>query len=338
MLLIYNPIAGTHRGSSTPEEIVAAFKKAGREVRLAFTAYKGHAHDLAKQALADGEKIVLVCGGDGTVNEAASALIETDVVLGILPNGSGNAVARHLQIPVNPLKAIDIIREGSWKAIDWCDANGRPFFAAFGIGFDAAVAKRFSEKKRRGFRTYIKSAFEVFPSYKAHRYIIRTAEGDILDTKAMFVTCCNTSQLGNNAYLAPHASVTDGLMDITVVEKSNIFNYARLGIDLMAGAIHSSLGLKMLRTKAAHILCLEDSTISTGKESSNTAASTLYPDGESIGHSDGESVTMEATHFDGEPAETGREIEVKVHHAGLKVFVNLNWQPIRPWLTPLHIH
>lgn len=302
MLLIVNPISGTRRNPSLAGKLVNKLRAKGKDVELRLTEYAGHAHELALEAAEKGEDSVLACGGDGTVNEIASGLIGSSTILGILPNGSGNGLARHIGIPCDPMKAIDIVVGGVDQACDWCEADGHPFFCAFGVGFDAAVAHRFASKPSRGLSTYVMSALEVFRNYKPLNYTILTPQ-DELHTQAMMLSFCNASQFGNNAYIAPHASIADGKMDIAVVEKSNILRYARLGLGMMGGALHDSPGLKML----------------------SAAEATIYRDEEG------------PVHLDGEPMMLGSEIHVKLHPADLRIFINPLRRPIKPWLTPLHL-
>lgn len=272
------------------------------DVRVKLTEYGGHAFEIAREAAEHGEEAVIACGGDGTVNEVASALKDTDTALGILPNGSGNGLARHLGIPCDPMKAVDILLHRDIRACDWCEADGHPFFCVFGIGFDAAVAYRFSQKKSRGLSTYVRSAIEEFRQYSPRHYTITTEEGDRY-TYAMLLSVCNASQFGNNAYIAPAASMADGQMDITIVEKTNLLDYARMGVGLMAGSLRESGSLKRLRVKEA-VIHRED---------------------------------LDPVHIDGEPKILGHDIHVKVHPGGLRIFVNPGRRPVKPWLTPLHL-
>lgn len=302
LLLIANPISGTKHDPKLPQKLLKEIEALGHHVELRLTEYRGHAHELAAAAAASGIDGVLACGGDGTVNEVASALCGTDTILGILPNGSGNGLARHIAIPCNPIKAVQVIAADNPQYCDWCDANGRPFFCAFGMGFDAAVAHRFASKGKRGFATYIQSAFEEIRQYQPEEYTIETENGSER-FKAMFISCCNASQLGNNAYIAPHASIRDGVMDITAVGKSGLLSYAKMSIDLMGGALHESKKIKMLRASKAII----------------------RRDSEGL------------VHVDGEPTSMGKEVTVTVHPGGLRIFVNPDKKPVRAWLTPLHL-
>lgn len=301
-LLIINPISGTNHAPGLAARLSEALKQMGHNPEVKFTEHSGHARKMAAEAAASGVRSVLACGGDGTVNEVASALIGTQTVLGILPNGSGNGLARHIGIPCNPLGALNVIADNRPQSCDWCDIDGHPFFCAAGVGFDAAVVQRFSKKGRRGFITYLQSAVEEFRTYEAQQYTITTPDGE-LKTNAMFISLCNASQLGNNAYISPHASIMDGVMDITIVEKSRLLKYATMGVNLMGGALKDGDGLKMLRAKEV----------------------VIHRSKPGVAHADGELLKL------------GTEIHVKVHPADLRIYVNPFRRPVRPWLTPLHL-
>lgn len=303
MLLIVNPISGTKHIPSLGHKLLGQLRSRGFDVEMRLTEYGGHAREIAADAVRDGEDAVLACGGDGTINEVASALAGSTTTLGILPNGSGNGLARHIGIPCDPLRALDIISAGVVRNCDWCDASGMSFFCAFGVGFDAAVAHRFALSKSRGLTTYLRSALEEIRDYKPKRYKVSTDDGSVWEGEAMLISVCNASQLGNNAYMAPHASIADGKMDITVVEKSNMFRYTQLGINLMGASLRESSGLKMLSAKEVVISREDEGPV----------------------------------HIDGEPKMLGRDIRVKVHPGELRIFINPFRRDVKPWLTPLHL-
>lgn len=302
ILLIFNPISGTRRDPGLPGRLCEALRLMGRDVELAITEYAGHARELASMAARESYRSVLACGGDGTVNEVAGALTGSSTILGILPNGSGNGLARHIGIPCNPERALSVVAAGYARACDWCDADGHPFFCAFGIGFDAAVAHRFGMKGSRGLSTYLRCAVEEFRAYTPQTYTLVTPEGE-WRLRAMFISCCNASQFGNNAYIAPRASILDGKMDITVIEKAGLLKYVAFGINMMSGALTDGRGVRMIRAGEVLIRRPEPGIV----------------------------------HVDGEPMKLGAEVKVKVHPSDLLMYVNALRRPIRPWLTPLHL-
>ena len=157
---IINPISGVGSKRKIPKMIETAFASGNCCVEISFTEYPGHASELTRKALDKGANCVIAVGGDGTVNEIARAMLHSGAVLGIIPKGSGNGLARELHIPMDVRRAIDLIVKGHVSTIDCCKANGRVFFCTCGVGFDAAVSQKFAGEKRRGSLTYIKNTVE----------------------------------------------------------------------------------------------------------------------------------------------------------------------------------
>ncbi len=178
----------------------------------------GHAHDLARSAVSRGADAVLAWGGDGTINEVASALAFGAVPLGIIPSGSGNGLARELKIDPRPERAIAAALRATPRPIDVGEIEGRRFVSVAGIGADAQVASRFNApgNRRRGFIGYANITVRVLATYRAAQYQITTPDGTV-DVAAMLVTFANSSQFGNGARIAPGARLDDGLLDLVVV-------------------------------------------------------------------------------------------------------------------------
>lgn len=176
----------------------------------------GHATTLAKEAVSEACDIVVAIGGDGTVNEIASALMNTDLHFGIIPIGSGNGLARGLGIPLLLGKAVRLITTGSVRAIDVGLANGRHFFTTSGFGFDAAIGKKFGEYKMRGPAPYYLAGVTEYFSYKQPEFKI-TCDNKKIKVKALVVAVVNVKQYGNSAIIAPHAIPDDGLLDLCII-------------------------------------------------------------------------------------------------------------------------
>lgn len=300
LLLIINPVSGTRSKAGLDTLLSDRLKASGFEVDVRFTGAKGDATQFARQAVSEGYGGVLACGGDGTVNEVARAMTGTGVPMGILPAGSGNGLARHIGIPVDALKAVDIIAQRNIRDCDYGTVNGHPFFCTFGLGFDAAVSDRFAAAASRGKMTYIKSALHEFINYKAENYSI-VADGETIVDDAMLVAVCNANQYGNNAFIAPAASITDGLLDLVVVRKMPKANAIVTGMEMMAGTLSESHHLIM--RKAGHV--------------------TIHR------NADG------PAHVDGEPAPAlGTDIDIVCHPAALKLFTNSEKAPFKPVITP----
>ena len=261
--LIVNPASGTVSKHRIIPDVLRCLSRYGYDVELQATNGPGHATAIAVEIAGNGSfDGVLVAGGDGTVNEAARGLIGTTTPLGIIPCGSGNGLARHLGIPVDVARSLRVICENHVIAADYGTANGEPFFCTFGVGFDAAVSERFARQKRRGLMMYLKSVIDEYVSFSPERYVIEV-NGQTISDRAFLVVVCNASQYGNNAFIAPDASVTDGELDITVVHTGNIFQNAVLGVDFLTGYLGKNAlidtfrasNLRITRTShgAAHI-------------------------------------------------------------------------------------
>ena len=312
LMMIINPIAGNRAGEKAIDTIEAEAHKltykdlqAGDDTEhpykldLRFTAHAGHATELAQEAAANGYYGVVVCGGDGTVNEVAKGIRGTRAAMAIVPLGSGNGLARHLGIPLTIPGAFKVIKEDRILESDYATANGRPFFCTFGLGFDAEVTDKFARLPGRGLKTYLKAVMEEFFGYQPHTYTI-IAGGRRITEKAMLVAVCNASQYGNNAYIAPKASIKDGLLDITIVHKGNLLENAIAAIDMLSGMTGKTASSTTFRSPEITILRLKDGP----------------------------------AHFDGEPAHLDKEITIKCHHGALRLFSTEKKQKMHALLSP----
>lgn len=246
ILAIINPISGT-RSKDGMEQ--ALKDHLGNNVEVVYTSAPGHATELSRQAVAAGRVDTIVAiGGDGTINETASALIGSPLKLGIIPCGSGNGLARHLHIPLNRDKAISLIKEGRPQRCDTVTVNSRPCFCTMGLGFDASVSQAFARAPRRGLLTYARIAMEQFLKYKPIKYTLTTDSGEFT-VSAFLIAVCNASQYGNNAYIAPRASLTDGLLDITILTEGRHAALAMAGLRLFTKGIEHSPLIHTMRSR-----------------------------------------------------------------------------------------
>lgn len=309
LMVIINPIAGSRAGSNTIDAIedeahrLRYADESGAEkpyhIDLRFTQRPEHAVELAREAADTGYYGVIACGGDGTVNEAARGVCRSSTALGIIPLGSGNGLARHLGVPLTIPGAFKVIAEDRILASDYATANGRPFFCTFGIGFDAEVTDKFAKLPGRGLKTYIKAVFEEYFKYNSHTYTI-IADGRRLTENAMLVAVCNASQYGNNAYIAPEASIKDGLLDVTIIHHGNLIENTVAVMEMLSGM--------------------------TGK----TATSTTFksPSLKIIRKKPG------PVHFDGEPASLDKEIDIQCHHQALHLFSTSKKHKLHAMMAP----
>lgn len=228
-------------------------EKGGCTLDVSFTEYAGHASLLTKEAIAGGANCIIAVGGDGTVNEIARAMIHSDAVLGIVPKGSGNGLARELHIPMDVRRALELIIKGHVSIIDCCKANDRVFFCTCGVGFDAAVSQKFAGEKHRGSLTYIKNTIEEYLSYKPEVYELSVNDRTIKE-KAFLVACANASQYGNNAFIAPHANIQDGQMDLTILSPFTPLDVAPLAIQLFTKQIDRNSKIKTMKARRVTII------------------------------------------------------------------------------------
>lgn len=299
-LLIINPVSGTRSKHGLGKYVSTRLKESGINVKIGLTQGSGDACNMATQAANQGFDMVITAGGDGTVNEAANGLAFSDCTLGILPFGSGNGLARSLGIPQDIYAALKIIEEGHSICCDRGLANGKPFYCTFGIGLDATVSEKFASEKKRGRTTYIRSVFREFLNYKSQAYGI-IIDGKVITEKAIIIAVCNASQYGNNAYIAPKAKLTDGLLDITVVHSDNPFSSILVGVDLMVGNIDKNRSIETFKTPSVTITRLTEGPV----------------------------------HLDGEPLQMGKRIDISCEPHALNVFAPEKELMFRPIVSPL---
>lgn len=212
---IVNPVSGTGKWKGI-EENIKKYLDSSFYAAVIFTKYAGHATILAEDAT-ENCSVIIAVGGDGIVNEVMAGMMSSSAGLGIIPAGSGNAVANHFTIPLGQKEAIECINKLHFSTIDTALVNNIPFLAVAGTGFDAEVAEMFSKSKKRGFFTYIYLSAKKYFSYKPAEYDI-TVDETGYRKKAFVITVANGSQYGNNAYIAPNASTKDGLLDVCIIK------------------------------------------------------------------------------------------------------------------------
>lgn len=239
IFLIINKYSGHHNGASALDIVVPYLKKQGCSVEYSFTDYPGHATELASQASANGFDLVVAVGGDGTVNEAAKGLIGSHTLMGIIPMGSGNGLARELGISMNTRKSARTLIEGKNIQLDVCKLNNQHFLCTSGIGFDALVAHKMSKAASRGFLKYVQLVVQESIFYKPLDVRLKI-DGVLIEKPVFLVTFANASQFGNNAFIAPAASMTDGLIDVVVVRK-----FAKIWMPVFAVALFTKLMPKL---------------------------------------------------------------------------------------------
>ncbi|MBD5195282.1 MAG: diacylglycerol kinase family lipid kinase [Bacteroidales bacterium] len=299
LLVIVNPISGTASKDGLADRLRSGLRRAGFEIDIAMTERAGHGFKLARQGVEDNYYGILAAGGDGTVNEIASAVRGSDTVMGILPYGSGNGLARHIYGSIDIDHSIDVISRDFPQRCDYGTVNGTPFFCTFGLGFDAKVSQQFSKLPTRGLTTYIKSAIQEYLTFSPTEYRICSDSKEV-NVKAFIVAVCNASQYGNNAFIAPQASIRDGLLDIMIIHEGNPLTRALAGVELFTGHLDHNLLIETMRVEKA-----------------------------TIKHLPG------PAHIDGEPMMTPETLNIECHKGDIKLFYDPQKPPFRPFLTPI---
>ena len=282
---IVNPISGTKAKNRVGKLIRELLDLQQFSPTVVVTEYAGHATQLAQHFALEGYYAVVAVGGDGTVNEVATGLIGTNTALGIIPNGSGNGFARHLDISTRMNRAIEMLNSSEIINVDYGMVNDQPFFSTCGVGFDAVVAEKFSDTNR-GLKGYVQTIFKDLFQYKPEKYHLK-GEGVDMENTAFLVNFANASQWGYDAYIAPKASVQDGWLDVAIVSEFPMVAAAGLALSLFTKTIDERLHMNTLRTKGL----------------------TLTRESEGPMHIDGTPVTMPA------------ELNIKIVEEGLKVLV-----------------
>ena len=287
ILFLINPNSGTRFKGRLPELIKKLTNPGIFEVEIHFTRFKGEATEIVSQKLQEGYRYFVAVGGDGTINEIGKVLINTEAILGIIPIGSGNGLARHLNIPLDPKKAIQVINQLNIKAIDYGVINNMPFFCTCGVGFDALIGEKFDQNKRRGLSSYVKTVISEFFNFHPETYQISIDNQKKTELRAFLITFANASQYGNNALIAPKADICDGELDICILSPFRFYKALRIGIRLFSGNIG----------KSQHIAYYKASQIYLERES------------EAI------------IHIDGETRRPGKNLDISLISKGLKVLV-----------------
>lgn len=258
ILFVINPKAGTKHKGDFIDQASLHLDQSLFTPEWLYTECQGHAGALAAEARRKGIPYVVAVGGDGTINECASSLVGSDTALGIVPMGSGNGLARDLRIPLDPVKAVQMLNHHKRKAIDCGLANGHHFFCTCGVGFDAYISERFSRNKQRGLIGYLRSIVEEFMQYENQEYHL-SVSGVQHTYKAFSITFANAGQFGNNAFISPHADIRDGELDLCVVRDYPKHLGLSLGLRLFNKSIHKSRYVKITRLQQAVVHCPKNS-------------------------------------------------------------------------------
>jgi YegS/Rv2252/BmrU family lipid kinase len=255
-VVVVNPLSGRGRydnqiqaHAALADQILTAH---GYRTRVRPTAARGDARRFAQEAVADATDLVVAWGGDGTVNEVASALVGSRVPLAIVPAGSGNGLAADLGLPFEARRALEVAARGETRPIDAGRVNGAYFFNIAGIGLDARIATRFAGRglRRRGPLAYLQLTSAELFQYRSTSYDIE-CDGERWTVDAILIAVANGRQYGNRVVIAPEARLDDGRFELVIVEPQSWWGIVRRLPSLFRGRLRAGDGVSM--RPAAHV-------------------------------------------------------------------------------------
>lgn len=253
ILFVINPVSGGKTKYNFPKNLDKYLDKSKFDYETVFTDYHGHGTLLAAEAVKNGVDIIVAVGGDGTINEIANELEGTDKLMGIIPLGSGNGLARSLGIPLGDYKAIKRLNRLHFSKIDTGVFNGKKFFNMAGIGFDAQISARFAENGKRGLGSYVKIAYAEVSNYRSQFYRLNI-DGRDYEQQAFMISIANSSQYGNNAHISPYASLNDGMFDVCILKPFPLYKFPALAFRMFARNTHKSDYLEIIRGSKISII------------------------------------------------------------------------------------
>jgi YegS/Rv2252/BmrU family lipid kinase len=289
-LFLINPKSGVMGKRNLPRLIEENIDRDRYDYKIEFTQFAGHASELAAAAADRGVNVVVAVGGDGTVNEVARSLVHTKTALGVLPCGSGNGFARHLGIPVDLRKAVEFINNAEPVAIDYGKLNGKPFFCACGLGFDALVSADFANGEHRGMFGYVQKTLVDWVRYEPEVYELEADSGK-KSYRAFLIACGNASQYGNNAYITPFASMRGGMLSVSILEPFTSIEVPMVVAQLFSNTLNDNSRMTTFTTRKVLIKRKSPGPV----------------------------------HYDGEPYMMDRELLVEVVPGGLNVLALPGW-------------
>jgi YegS/Rv2252/BmrU family lipid kinase len=238
---IVNPVSGTKQAlkNRLPRLLSENLDIEQFDYDIRWTESRGHATELAREAVQDHVDMVVAVGGDGSISEVANALVGTDVPLGVLPFGSGNGLARHLGYPMNKSKAIQVFNQFKVEEMDLFRLSNSYICSMAGLGFDAYVAEVFANTRRRGLLGYVVGFLKAFIRYPYFDYKVTLSDRTV-SGKAFMIVMCNASQHGYNVKIAPKASVKDGMMDVWILDKFPRWKATFIFFSILRGMHHKS--------------------------------------------------------------------------------------------------
>ncbi len=297
ILFLINPVSGIGKQKIVEKLIESDLNSEKFEVTIKYTQYKAHAREIVGLEK-DSFEIIVAVGGDGTVNEVASKLIGTNTALAIIPTGSGNGLARYLNIPLKVQRAIQALNFYRIKTIDTLKVNQYTAVNVAGIGFDAHISHSFEGRKLRGPLSYAQLITTEFAKYESHHYDL-VIDGKMYSRNSFIISFANSSQYGNNVHIAPKAIIDDGLVDVCFINDFPKYMAPAVLLTLFGKTMEKNDFEEIVRAQNIEVI---------GKRNING-------------------------HIDGEPVKLGKSARIEVVPKSLKVVVPPeNW--VVNWFDP----
>lgn len=217
--LIWNPVAGNGAAVNAHQLITDALAERGIPFSAEKSEYAGHATELAAEAVKNGVQKIVVLGGDGTIREVASAVMNTDTQLGIISCGTGNDIIRPLKIPKDPLEALEVALNGEVRHMDAAMANDLLYFNVAGFGFDVDVLRYveiYKKRMKNGSLAYLRGLLTALLHLSTRKTKFTWPEGE-MEADVLIIAAGNGTHFGGGMMVTPKADPFDGLLDICVI-------------------------------------------------------------------------------------------------------------------------
>lgn len=261
IIFIINPIAGKGKGRMIETEIQSYFNQKNVEFETFLTESIGHATEITNQVLTKNPDIIVACGGDGTINEVAQALVGSNVALGIIPIGSGNGLAANLHIPKTTEKAFETILKAKINKIDAGKINENYFFSNMGLGIDADVINNYAQTKTRNFLGYVTASTKAIFNFQPKKFNIELDDEHTLDDDFYFVFCSNSNEAGYGISFSPNAKLNDGKLDFLAVKKLNFIQQIQFSANVLGKRIEKMKQAKVLQVNSVKFNSNQPKTI-----------------------------------------------------------------------------
>jgi len=271
IVFIINPISGGKSKTKFPAMAAKFLDAAKFNATYIFTKGPGHAYELATEVQNRDSDVLVAVGGDGTINEVASGIGDSGKIMGIIPYGSGNGLARSLGISLDDRRAVQTLNKFNVIKIDSGTLNERNFFNMAGIGFDAHISAVFAHNITRGLGGYVKAAIAEISNYKCQNYMLEI-DGRRINRDDFMISIANSSQFGNNAHISPFASLEDGLLDVVITKPFPLYQFPVLGYRMFNKSTHLSKYVEIIKGKEIRILRTESGAIHIDGEPCNMAS------------------------------------------------------------------